>query len=155
MQNWDVVLDWLDPTNAQTWRLFFLDRQGSYDPFYWFAWYKTTDVGLPVGIGDGSTVTFDLPFKESTLSPLIFVDAALQTDPADYSYSAGTGTNGADEITFTTAPALDEVITATCSGARVAHHVRFKNDSFDTQFRYQDGGIGAQFSFKLEEVISA
>lgn len=156
MQTWAVVLDWLPDATAATWQQFFRDRQGAYDPFYWFAWYRTSLVDGPVAIGDGSTVVFNVPYiGVSGIHPVIRVNGGAVAEGVDYNYNYIGGTAGEDMIQFFTPPALNDIITSSESSYRHRHLVRFKADSFlQTKFRYQDGGIAAQFSYQLEEVVT-
>lgn len=60
-----------------------------------------------IGIGDGSTLTFDTPFLRAS-SITAFVDDVI-ADPQP-TLSRGTGADGVDQVTFTVAPADDDVI---------------------------------------------
>ncbi len=57
--------------------------------------------------GDGTDVDFDLPGATNvgTLITSVKVNGVLKTVTTDYSLSIGTGTAGADEVVFVTAPA--------------------------------------------------
>lgn len=69
-------------------------------------------VGEAVGTGDGATTDFDLGFSP-TYAHKIYIDGVLQVLTTDYTISTGTGTGGVDEVSFTAAPGIGEVITAT------------------------------------------
>lgn len=60
-----------------------------------------------IGVGDGSTKTFDTPFIGASTISVLVEDSPAAPQP---SLSKGTGANGVDQITFTAAPADGDVI---------------------------------------------
>ncbi len=115
---------------------FYQSCRGSLYDFYLYdleenrrAW---TD--LYVGIGDGATITFDLPGK-NTSSRSIKFNGSTQT--SGISYSTGTGAESADTVTFTIAPAAGVIVTASFTGdLRIKCH--FKEDKLTREnFAYR------------------
>ncbi len=114
---------------------FYIARSGAFEAFYFFLpsprhWY-----GEYVGTGDGTIATFDLPSRNTDQSTLkIYLNGVEQT--SGWSFSAGTGQYGADQIIFTTAPAVGDIITADLYG-ELRLKCRFAVDNLpDELFRY-------------------
>lgn len=115
--------------------------KGSYGTFTYFdfAGHDLSPVGavwtgLYVGVGNGSTVEFDLPMKNAT-TRTVYVNGAT---PA-YTFSSGGGSlsDGRDKVTFSSAPANGHIITLTATGRR-AVTCRFASDSLQI-VRYAAG----------------
>jgi len=115
---------------------FYVARKGSYESFYWFDYLKQNWIDEFVGRGDGTVVTFDLPGKEIDETTLkVYIDGVeQQVGTAGYTFSAGTGVNGEDQIVFSTAPSLGSLITCDFNG-RLRLKVRFKDDIL-TKYRF-------------------
>lgn len=98
----------------------------------------TTKSDGTVGIGDGSTLIFDLPFTSTTGA--VIYDNGLAT--TNYSVVAGTGVEGRDRATFTGghAPAAGHVITAACTLGRLMIYARLATDSFSGKTLVGGGG---------------
>jgi hypothetical protein len=81
--------------------------------------------GEYIGTGDGSTATFNCPFKEAS-DYTIYVNNIEQTLTTDYAVSGSFGLDGVDTLTFETAsiPASGEVIKADFTG-RLAVRCRY------------------------------
>jgi hypothetical protein len=77
---------------------------------------------LQFGTGTGSTTTFTLPAK-ATSGLVIKKNGVTQTLGTHYAISVGTGADGEDQITFVTAPALNDVLAFTATSARRRHTV--------------------------------
>lgn len=76
------------------------DQGGSLTAFD-LADYLTWVWDYKISFGTGTAaLTYDLPGDEIT-AETIYVNSIAQSDPADYSISAGTGTNGRDQVVFT------------------------------------------------------
>ncbi len=105
-------------TEARTIWNFYLDRHGSYEAFSFFFPNSDTYEGEYIGTGDGSTVLYDLPGK-STSARTVYVDGSTMTPGGsayDYTFSADTGADGSDSITFNSAPAEGDRITIDFAG---------------------------------------
>ena len=116
--SWRVEMSYeFRDTTADTIEAFFRSMYGPLNAFTWTEWAMPegflTRSSIFVGMGDGSTVIFDLPCKSSS-ARTVYKDG---TSTAAYTYSAGAGgLDGRDRITFTTAPALDVRITCDFTG---------------------------------------
>lgn len=95
-------------------------RQGQLDSFLYQDADDNAVIGQQIGVGDGSTKTFQMlrtlgGFAEPILAPnivsAVYVDGVLKTLGTDYSISAwGSATPGI--VTFVTAPANTKLVTA-------------------------------------------
>ena len=107
----------LTPDERETLLNFIVSVGNSYQSFYWFDYLTRQWFDEFVGRGDGTVTTFTLPGKEIDEATLkIYVDGALKTAGTDYTFSAGSGPNGEDQITFSAAPANGALITADFKG---------------------------------------
>jgi len=91
-------------------------------PFDWFDWKTRTWPFLRVGVGDGVTLVFDLPGRQ-TSAQHVFVNGVEQS----VSISAGAGANGCDRATLGGAPAVGARISCSFFGNRLAR-VRTRED---------------------------
>lgn len=132
----DVTLSYkvLSRAEAKTIWDFYIARQGIYNNFSFFLNYSDTYTQEYVGSGNASKVIYDLPAKTSSVYT-VYLDGVGQTDPADYSFSAGTGTDGADEITFVAAPGRGVRITYSFTGILKVRS-RFMEDSLSFEQIY-------------------
>ena len=95
-------------------------------------------------LGDGATLTFDLPF--SNLPGAVVGTNVTVWDnyyaTSNYSISLGTGTDGRDQVVFAGghAPALGHIISASAPSARLTIYARFGNDSFAANTTVGSGG---------------
>lgn len=139
---YDVSLTYtvLSLTNMQILWNFYQARKGTYEPFYFYSLESTTWNGCFVGIGDGTTTTFDLPGK-STSSVVIYVsgvalrstssqilmedESPISTEdgnniilegPEEYTLYVGGGAASADRVNILTAPAANALITCDFTG---------------------------------------
>ena len=129
-------------TDARTIFQFYIDRSGSYEAFTFFKYETETFTGEYIGTGDGSTVLFNLPCKNST-ARTVYVNSVAQTETADYTYSALGGTDGCDEITFVVSPTSGHRIVLDFTG-NLKVRCRFKEDnmSFETIYnRFRSFGV--------------
>lgn len=102
--------------DARTLWQFYLDRKGPFEAFNLFLALSNTYEGEYVGIGDGSTTVFNLPAKSSS-SYTVYKNGVEQTGSGvDYTFGEGGGTDGADKITFTAAPASGDKVTYDFTG---------------------------------------
>jgi hypothetical protein len=105
----------LTRANARTIWQFYLSRSGIYEAFNFFLNYSDTYEGEYVGSGDGSTTVFNLPSKGAS-SYSIYLDSNLQTEGTDYTFTQNGGVDGADKVTFATAPTSGQRITYDFTG---------------------------------------
>lgn len=109
---------------------FYLDRKGAYEAFNYFLGYSNTYEGEYVGTGDGSTVIFNLPAKNSSAYTVYKNGVGQSGGGVDYTFAAGGGTDGADKITFVAAPAAGDRITYDFTG-NLKIRCRFAEDNLD------------------------
>ena len=114
---------------------FYMARSGPYEAFNIFLPYSDVYTGEFVGEGDGSTTIFNLPAKTSS-SYTVYVEGSEMTEDVDYTFSALGGTDGADKITFTSAPTNGFIVTYDFTGY-LKVHCRFNDDLFDMEQLYQ------------------
>ena len=88
---------------------------GSTAGMYWFDWIPQTWTSVYVAKGNGTTTIFELPVKEATAGTTTVTVAGAAANPT---FSAATGANGEDRISFATAPANNAEIRATFTGRR-------------------------------------
>lgn len=122
-------------TEANTLRQFYIDRYGNYTAFNWFHHEFDTYVKEYVCTGDGVTLVFNLPSKQAQ-SYSVYINNALQTETTDYTISSEGGADGADQITFTSAPAAGEYVTFSFAGY-LKVHCRFKDATFSEDFQHK------------------
>lgn len=147
----DLVVQYENITkeDAETLWQFYLERKGSYESFNFFVpepkGEYSSYVSEYVGTGDGSTTTFNLPCKTSS-NRTVYVGDATMTEGTDYTFTATGGTDGADIIHFSTAPASGEHITIDFTGI-LKVRVRFAEDYMDFDTFY-DAAITTGLKFK-------
>lgn len=127
----DVSLKFTTPdkgTAALIWQ-FYLSRNGGYEAFNYFLVQANTYEGEYVGTGDGSTVAFNLPSKQGG-SYAIYVDGVIQEETTDYTFSSEGGADGADLLTFVSAPSAGQRITYDFVGY-LKIRGRFEDDSLE------------------------
>jgi hypothetical protein len=131
----------LSLANMQILWNFYQARKGTFEPFYFYSLESTEWESCYIGIGDGTTVTFDLPGK-STSNVIIYQDGVelrsagtmdiiledeeslsaedgdtiIREGPEDYTLHIGGGAASADRITFATAPAENDLLTCDFTG---------------------------------------
>ena len=121
--------------NGRTLWQFYLDHKGSFEAFNYFMTSSNTYKGEYVGTGDGSTIIFNLPAKNSS-SYKVYKDGVEQTGGGvDYTFAAGAGADGADKITFTAAPASGTRITYDFTGT-LKIRCTFAEDKLDFETFY-------------------
>jgi hypothetical protein len=86
-----------------------------------------------VGVGDGTTTTFNLPYwvvASRTDTPVVYVNASVQTYSTHYVLNYYAGENFRTKLTFQAGaiPTAGQLITADIAGRRV-HTVKFLEDS--------------------------
>ena len=85
------------------------------DPFTWFHWRSgRTWRWVPMGTGDGTSLAFDVPGKETTGLTVI----QNGTTVAGGSVTSSGGTDGRDLVTLSSAPPLGTRLAATFTGRR-------------------------------------
>jgi hypothetical protein len=100
---------------------------------FWVPVIDTYPEMLYMGIGDGATKTFDIPGK-STSAQTIYVNG--QPQGSGFTISYGTGVDGADQVTFTTAPSANYVIACMMTGF-LRCRVRYAQDKLSKEeFQY-------------------
>jgi len=137
----------IDDSDIATLYQFYIARKGSYEAFNFFYPESTSYSSEYVGIGDGSTTEFNLPSKLAT-SYTVYIDSASTTA---YTFSSRGGADGADKITFTTAPNDGSVITFSFTGY-LKVHCRFNDDNMSySNFSYQLFNTGLKLKGLLNE----
>ena len=128
---------------------FFLGARGAYGAWFYQDPYDNTVSGGIVGVGDGSTRTFQPTkpingFSDPVYAffgyPSVYINGVLKTYGTDYSIGSW------GQITFTTAPSSGAVLTWSGSFLYVC---RFANDELETVQMYKD-----LFSSKGVEIIT-
>jgi uncharacterized protein (TIGR02217 family) len=117
---------------------FFLARKGSFDSFLFEDPDDNSVAGQQIGIGDGSTITFQIlrtfgGFTEPILAPLVFsqvkVGSSVKTPGTDYVvFGWENGAFAPGLISFTSPPGAGQAITASFT---YAWPVRFVSDQYD------------------------
>lgn len=113
---------WLSEADLQPILLLHRNVRGRAGTFTFFEFQTAQWTKLYVGVGDAGTTVFDLPFK--TGSSITYYVAGSVTAGT---YSAGTGTDGRDRVTFASAPASGALIEVTATAQRAAT-CRFAED---------------------------
>lgn len=110
--NIELTFDLLSSTDAATLWNFYIARNGRSEAFYFYDKESLAWTGLYIGVGDGSTQTFDLPGKTTT-SQTIYVDGVSE---AGVTILTGGGAESSDRVTFTVAPATGEILSCDLTG---------------------------------------
>ena len=117
-------------TDGRTLWQFYLSRKGAYEAFNYFVGFSNTYTGEYVGSGDGATVIFNLPAKNSSAYTVYKNAVAQSGGGVDYTFAAGAGADGADKITFVAAPDAGDRITYDFTG-NLKIRCRFAEDYLD------------------------
>ena len=120
-------------SQARTLWEFYMQRRGRYEAFNFFYPMTGTYTGEYVGTGDGSTTNFNAPCKSAT-GVTVYVDG-VTVSASDYTYTINGGEDGADLITFDTAPDDGARITMDFTGY-LKVRCRFAEDMLDFQTFY-------------------
>lgn len=142
---YDVSLTYpvLTESNMQILWSFYQSKKGTYEPFYFYSLESTEWESCYIGIGDGTTVTFDLPGR-STSNVIIYQDGVALSatgvsdillenddileseagdtivketlDAPEYVLHSAGGGGGSDRVTFITAPAVNDLLTCDFTG---------------------------------------
>lgn len=127
----------LTRSKARTLWQFYIDQKGRAQIWNFFMQEADADTYVKeyVGTGDGSTTVFNLPSKLAASYTLYVNNIAKTGGGVDYTFSAEGGTDGADQVTFTAAPAEGLYITWSFTG-RLKIRSKFAEDNldFDTFF---------------------
>lgn len=144
---YDVDIDFypMTKTNMQTLWAFYMARKGAFEAFYIYDITTMAHTDLYIGLGDGSTVTYDLPGK-STSSQTIYVDNVAQTNSVTVFYSYDSGAESSDQVVFSSAPSIGSVLTCDFTGF-LRIKCRFAGDSLTRANLYGDV---YQLSIKLQ-----
>jgi len=131
-RHFDLKYQTITLAEAKTLWQFYLSRKGKHLPFNLFLPFANDYTGEYVGTGNATTVIYNLPCKTSS-ARAIYVANQLQTSGTDYTFSAATGEDGADKITFAVAPTLGQYITCDFTG-RLKIRGKFAEDqmTFET-----------------------
>jgi hypothetical protein len=130
---YDVTLKYPPLTEAMFQILwsFYQARKGAYEAFHFVDYRSMTwDTPQYIDVGDGTTLTFDIPGL-STSAQAIYVDG-IAVDPGDYAILSGGGAASSDRVTFDVAPALGSVIGCTFTGYLRSRN-RFSQDKMSKQ----------------------
>ena len=142
---------WLSLADGRTIWQFYLSRKGAFEAFNFFYSRSDTYESEYVGTGDGSTTIFNLPNK-STTSFTLYKNGIEQTgSESNYTFSTGTGADGADKVTFAAAPDAGNRITCNFTGILKVRS-RFAQDiqDFDTFYL-----LLIHMSIKLKGLLNA
>jgi hypothetical protein len=93
---------------------FYQARKGTLEAFMFYTPDKCIWENNFVGMGNASSITFDIPGK-TTQDHLVYLNGLVQ-DSNDYAITYGLGDCSSDIITFDTAPALNDIITIDFNG---------------------------------------
>ena len=139
---------YVEKADARTLWQFYQARKGAHESFTFYLPNPDDYVNEYVGPGDGSTVVFNLPCKTSSNRDLK-VDGVSQTEGVDYTFSAGGGVDGADQVTFTVAPAIGLYITLDFTGL-LKIRSKFKEDKLSwEEFYNRLTKMGLKFKGRL------
>ncbi|MGA2332297.1 MAG: DUF2460 domain-containing protein [Syntrophales bacterium] len=108
---------------------FYQSQKGAFGAFFFYALESAAYTNLAVGIGDASTLTFDIPGK-STSSQSVYVNGVIQS--SGITILVGGGQENSDRVQFNAAPALGAVISCDFTGY-LRIRCRFKNDQLSRQ----------------------
>lgn len=113
---YDVSLTYppLSLVNTQILWNFYQARRGTYEAFYFYSLEETQWNSCFIAIGDGTTTTFDLPGKSA--SSIVIYSNGVVVNSATYTIGAGAGDASADNVVFTTAPAVNTLLTCDFDG---------------------------------------
>jgi len=114
----------LEESEMQSLWDFYLARSGSYEAFVFFDFQAFPYTGVSVGTGDGTTADFDLGAK-SVSNLTVYLNGS---PTSAYTLNVGGGTDGQDSITFNSAPANGDVITADYTGRKYFPKCIFQDD---------------------------
>lgn len=133
-------------TKARILWQFYLDRKGRHQAFNFFMQPAEVDTYVKeyVGTADGSTVVFNAPSRDAEDYTLYVDNVAKTPGGVDYTLALQAGTDSADKITFTAAPALGLYITWSFTGQlKIRSKFAEDNMNFDTFFtRLTSTGLG-------------
>lgn len=114
---------------------FYLARGGSYEAFNVFYEFSDSYVDEYVGTGDGATTVFNLPAKTSSSYTLKVDGVDKEAGGVDYTFGSAGGTDGADKVTFESAPASGTRITWSFTGY-LKVRARFTEDKYTWETFY-------------------
>lgn len=150
IRRWVVALDWLTNAQAQPWLDFWNARFGSWDNFYWFSPETTTENGIYVGLGDGTSNAFNLPIKGAAATPVIKANGT----PVAGTWTVNGGTGGEDLFDPSGTVTLGATVTVDFVNARIRPLVAFMDDDYKQRTQFREGSLQRQFSFRLEEELA-
>lgn len=108
--SWDL----LTPAQAREILKFLETLEGSQFAFDWFDWKPQYWINVHVAVGDGSTVTFDLPAKDSVDQQFYINGTTFVTG----SVVNGAGADGRDRVTLSTPVPSGQILTFKMYGRR-------------------------------------
>lgn len=120
----------LSVTEETTLYEFYRARYGAWEAFAFFDFVSRNWTGVSLGAGDGTTTVFNLT-AQTTSGRAVYVAGVAKTEGTDYTFSAATGTDGQDRITFATAPANGAAVTADYAGQKYYGNCIFQDDNLD------------------------
>jgi hypothetical protein len=124
---------------------FYIARKGSYEAFYIYDFMVSMDhLGLYVGTGDGSTTTFDIPGRSTSITQ-VYKDNFGIGFFWWVSHSGG-GAGNSDRITFDNAPDEGVIVTVDFTGY-LRIRCRFADDNLSRETFL---GIAFGFGISLE-----
>lgn len=111
---------------------FYNERNGRFESFAFFDFELWPHTGVSIGTGNGAATQFNLAAKE-TSGRVVYVAGVQKTEGTDYTFSAGTGTDGQDRITFAVAPGNGAAVTADYTGRKYYPTVIFGEDNMSRE----------------------
>lgn len=130
----------LSKANMQILWNFYAARNGSVEAFYIYTLDQADWDNILVGYGDASTTIFDLPGKSSS-SQSVYLNGVVMG--SGYTILTGGGSESSDRISFTAAPALNDIIACDFTGymrIRCRFDGSISRQNF-TSLLYQAGSI--------------
>jgi len=113
---WDLSLSYryISKANAATLYQFYQTHGGQATAFNFFEGHSNDYSTEYVATGDGSTATYNLPFKSG--SSIVIQQSGSTVSSGSYTINAGSGASGADQIVFSSSVGSAVYVTANFTG---------------------------------------
>ncbi len=122
----DLGYDFASDADAVAFASHCIAVQGTTTNFGWFFWLNDFQwFWVTLGIGNGSKTTWDIPGRNTTAQTFFY---GLNVALAVSSIHVGTGANGCDQVTFSSAPPAGSRVWTNFTGGRF-FVVAFQQDS--------------------------